>query len=172
MKRIIVKISLLFGITILSFLLGCSEKIISPEANSDNLNKITEAVPSPVTINLELFFTGANTAAGTFNISGIVNDNGTVAQEFTLNGQPNNPGTAHGRKTLTGQDGEFDIRFQVRITPASPTTAVAEGRFVIMNGTGNYQGFHGVGTTYIEIDFVAGTLTGTYEGQAQFDNRN
>ena len=169
-------------LAITSNILGCSDNLMQSDPvvesensinkdGSNNLNNITESNPEAVTINLNLFFTGPNTAAGTFEISGVTNDTGSVNQEFKIAGQ-GNTSTVHGKKTLTGQYGEFEIRFQARITPTGPTTAIALGNFVILNGSGSYFGFHGQGETYIELDFAAGTLTGVYEGQAHFDNSN
>jgi hypothetical protein len=176
-------LSLIFSVTLLAITLvvfSCGDNGVQPDSViesknsisnklSDNPNNIIESIPEAVTINLNLTLTGPNTATGTFEISGITNDNGSVVQEFRIAGQGNSS-TVHGHKILTGQDGEFEIRFQAKITPTSPTTSVAEGRFVILNGSGSYTGFRGQGTTYIELDFVTGSLTGVYEGQAHFDN--
>lgn len=178
-------VSLIFSITLLAMPLvisSCSDNIVQPgsviesknsisDKLSNNPNNIIESIPEQVTIYLNLTLTGPNTAAGTFEISGVTTDMGSVSQEFRIAGQ-GNTSTVHGKKTLTGQNGEFEIRFQANIIPTSPTTSVAEGRFVILNGSGSYTGFHGQGTTFIELDFVTGSLTGVYEGQAFFDNRN
>lgn len=178
-------LNLVFSVALLamsSFILGCSDNLLQSDPvvesdisinkeGSNNSNIITEFIPESVTINLDLFLTGPTTAAGTFEISGVTTDMGSVSQEFRIAGQ-GNTSTVHGKKTLTGQNGKFEIRFQASIIPTSPTTSVAEGRFVILNGSGSYTGFHGQGTTYIELDFVTGSLTGVYEGQAVFDNRN
>jgi hypothetical protein len=120
--------------------------------------------PDDLAISLDLYFTGPDTAAGTFTASGVVNDSGSVIQQFTFAGH-----TAHGLKTLESSKGSILIRFDVRMSPSGPTTAVAEGRFVVLSGTGEYANLRAVGSTFIEADFVTGTLTGSYAGTGHYD---
>jgi hypothetical protein len=119
--------------------------------------------PEELTIDFNMVFTGPDTAVGTFEATGAVNDEGIVNQEFMLAGP-----TVHGLKTLEGSEGTITIRFDGRSTPTGPTTAVVEGRFVILSGTGSYASLRGVGSVFTEADFVAGTLTGTYSGTAHY----
>jgi hypothetical protein len=125
---------------------------------------VAASQPEEVVITLDLYFTGPDTAAGTFSATGAVNDSGSVSQQFMFAGR-----TAHGLKTIEGSEGTITIRFDVRLTPTGPTTAVAEGRFVILSGTGSYANLRGAGSTFIEADFVSGTLIGTYSGRAHYD---
>ncbi len=172
MKKIFIRSIFSFSVLFISLILGCSNSITEPNSSSDinGHKKLPLSKPSDLTINLELNLTGPNTAEGTFDMSGAANDDGTVYEEFRIT--PGKSGTAHGHKTLYTENGHFEISFQVRLTPTSPTTTIAEGRFNITNGSDSYEGFHGNGDTYLEIDFAAGTLSGTYSGHANFDNRN
>lgn len=78
-------------------------------------------------------------------------------------------GTIHGVKTLVGADGAITIRFQAELTWTGPTTGSAEGRWVIVSGTGAYEKLHGVGATYAELDLAAGQIWASYTGKAHFD---
>ena len=120
--------------------------------------------PEPLTITADLWLTGENSAAGTFNASGLLTDTGQAWQEFSIIDN-----TVHGVKTLVGAEGSITIRFQAQITWTSATTSIAEGRFVIISGTGAYEKLHGVGETYAELDLAAYQIRATYTGNAHFD---
>ena len=121
------------------------------------------ARPTNVEIEFELGFTGPNSAEGTFVATGFVNDDGLAIETFVIHGPH-----ADGTKVFQGQDGDIELLFTVRITFTSETTAVADGRFVVMGGTGAYTNLKGVGTTHVELDFVAGTIVCVYEGTLWF----
>ena len=121
--------------------------------------------PEPLTIEASLWLTGPNSAAGTFAASGdLFTDAGSAAEVFFIA-----DGTIHGVKTLVGAAGTFTIRFQARLTWTGPTTGVAEGRFVIVSGTGAYEKLHGVGDTCAALDLATGHIAATYTGNAHFD---
>jgi hypothetical protein len=121
-------------------------------------------VPVPVTITAILDMTGPNSAAGSFDISGLFADTGVASEQFFTSSN-----TIHGVKTLIGSEGTITIHFQAQLTWLGPTTAVAKGRFVIVSGTGAYEKLHGVGDTLAELDLVTGHLLATYTGEAHFD---
>ena len=120
--------------------------------------------PEPLTITADLWLTGENSAAGTFGSSGLFSDSGAASQVFYAAGN-----TIHGVKTLQSANGTITIHFQAQSTWTSPTTAVAEGRFVIVSGTGAYETLHGVGLTHAEIDLTTYHISATYTGEAHFD---
>jgi len=125
---------------------------------------VQATAPEQLTINADLWLTGENSAAGTFGTSGLFSDGGAANQVFFSAGN-----TIHGVKTLEGANGTITIRFQAQSTWISPTTAIAEGRFVIVSGTGAYQDLHGVGETHANIDLATYHITATYTGVAHFD---
>jgi hypothetical protein len=110
-----------------------------------------------------MVFTGPDTAVGTFEVTGVVNDIGSVNEQFTLAGS-----TVHGLKSLEGSEGALTIRFDGRVTPTGLTTAAVEGRLLTLSGTGSYANLRGVGSVFAEADFVDGTLTGLYSGSTHY----
>jgi hypothetical protein len=122
------------------------------------------ARPKAVTIDFSLMLTGPNTAEGTFTSAGAIEDSGGAAQEFTVSPPEGLPRTVHGIKTLMGAHGTITIEFNARVIPTSPTTSIATGRFTVLYGTGDYEGLSATGRTYAELDFMAGTIDGSYIG--------
>ena len=120
--------------------------------------------PEPLTIGAELWLTGENSAAGTFEATGLFTDAGKASEVFFIA-----DGTIHGVKTLVSAAGTVTIRFQAQLTWTGPTTGVAEGRFVIVSGTGAYLKLHGVGETYAELDLAAYHILARYTGTAHLD---
>jgi hypothetical protein len=119
--------------------------------------------PKSLTINVDMWVTGENSAEGAFIMNGLVTDAGDVTEIFFLADD-----TSHGVKTLVGQQGTITINYQVRLT-WTPDTGIAEGRFVIVGGTGAYAKLHGVGTTNATLDLKTGHLLASYTGMAHID---
>lgn len=124
--------------------------------------------PEPLTIEAELWMTGPNSAAGIFSTSGLFDDYGydfgDASEVFFIAAD-----TIHGVKTLMGEYGTITLNFQAQLTWTSETTGFAEGRFVIVSGTGAYEKLHGVGETYAELDLATYHILATYTGKAHFD---
>jgi hypothetical protein len=120
--------------------------------------------PEPLTIQAELWMTGADSAAGFFWTSGQFEDGGDASEVFRIAAD-----TIHGTKTLVGEYGTITVNFQAQLTWTGPTTGVAEGRWVIVSGTGAYEKLHGVGDTYAELDLATYTLWARYSGKTHFD---
>lgn len=120
--------------------------------------------PDPLTINADLYLNGPNSAVGTFNASGLFTDAGSATEVFFTAA-----GTIHGVKTLVGAAGTITIKFQAQLTWSSPTTGIAQGRYVIVSGTGAYLKLHGVGETYAELDLGTGHILASYTGMAHFN---
>ncbi len=120
--------------------------------------------PEPMVIQADLYMTGPDTASGEFAASGLFSACGTAFQEFRIV-----DGTVHGVKTLTADGGTITIRFQALLTPTMEGNLEANGRYVIVSGTGDFARLHGVGVSYALINPVAGTIHAEYEGTAHFD---
>jgi hypothetical protein len=124
--------------------------------------------PEPLTIEADLWLTGENSAAGVFNATGLFEDSGydfgDASEVFFMA-----DGTIHGVKTLVGEAGTITINFQAQVTWTGPTSGVAEGRFVIISGTGAYEKLHGTGETHAELNLGSYHIWAKYTGMAHFD---
>ncbi len=120
--------------------------------------------PEDLTINAALWMTGENSAAGSFGTTGLFTSSGAASETFFIAN-----GTIHGVKTLVGAAGTITIHFQAQLTWTGVKTGVAEGRFVIVSGTGDYKKLHGVGTTYAQLDLATYSILASYTGTAHFD---
>ena len=124
--------------------------------------------PESLTIEAQMWMTGPDSAAGIFWTSGLFNDYGydfgDASEVFFIAAD-----TIHGTKTLVGEHGTITVNFQAQLTWTDPRTGVAEGRWVIVSGTGAYEKLHGVGETYAELDLATYTLWASYTGKAHFD---
>jgi hypothetical protein len=118
--------------------------------------------PESLTIEVDMWVTGENSAAGNFTMHGLATDAGEVSEIFFLADD-----TSHGVKTLVSPQGTITIRYQVQLT-WTPQFGIAQGRFVIINGTGAYEDLHGVGTTYATLELANGHLLATYTGTGHF----
>ncbi|MCL4560792.1 MAG: hypothetical protein M1281_09285 [Chloroflexi bacterium] len=127
-----------------------------------------QATPSQdLTITANLVMTGQNSAAGSFEVSGLVADHGNASEVFFIADN-----TIHGVKTMVGADGTITIKFQAQLAWTSQTAGTAEGQFVILSGTGAYEKLHGVGATDASINLAAlpyPTISATYTGTAHMD---
>jgi hypothetical protein len=119
--------------------------------------------PESVEISVDMWVNGENSAAGTFTMNGLVTDMGNVSEIFFIAGN-----TSHGVKTLESAQGSITIDYQVRLT-WTEFRGIAQGRFVIISGTGAYEKLHGEGETHAELDLMTGHLVATYSGKAHFD---
>jgi hypothetical protein len=121
--------------------------------------------PEEVVFDFEFYFTGPDSAAGSFCAEGAVEDCGSGYEVFRYTDE----GTLQGIKVLEGSQGTITLRFNLEIIPTGPTTAETDVHFVIQSGTGDYENIHGVGTGAADIDFIAGSLIGTFSGTVHID---
>ena len=121
--------------------------------------------PQEVVFTFNFYFTGPDSAAGSFSAEGAFDDYGTGYEIFRYTDE----GTLQGVKVLQGQKGTITLRFNLEIIPTGPTTARTEVHFVIRSGTGAYENIHGVGTGAADVDFLAATLIGTFSGRVHID---
>jgi hypothetical protein len=120
--------------------------------------------PEPVTITIDQHLTGPNTAAGTWTAAGAFSDSGDYAETFRL--APS--GAIQGTKTLTSLKGTITLRAVGVLEFTGPTTAVIQGRWVVLSGTGEYTHLHGRGPLTVYVDFATGTALAIHEGAAHF----
>jgi hypothetical protein len=125
------------------------------------------SAPEPVRIETHEVFTGPNSTAGTFTMSGAVSDSGISVVSFRLVGE-----TIHVVKTLSGSGGTITLAAQGVVRWTSPTTATFfAGHWRIVSGTGAYADLKGGGYPGASgfADFATGTVAVVHEGQAHAD---
>ena len=127
--------------------------------------QVSATPPEEVVFDFEFYFTGPDSAAGTFAAQGAITDAGYGYEVFRYTDE----GTLQGIKVLQGEQGSITMRFNLEIIPTGPTTARTDVHFVIQSGTGAYENIHGVGTGAAVVDFVAGTLIGAFSGTVHID---
>lgn len=126
--------------------------------------------PEPLIIDAVLWFTGENSAAGTFYTSGLFEDVGdTLGDASEIFFITKDFKTIHGVKILKGAEGTITMKFQASLTWTSDITLRADGRYTISSGTGAYEKLHGVGISYAEINLYYGTINATYTGTGHID---
>ena len=121
--------------------------------------------PEEVVFTFEFYFTGPDSAAGSFTAEGAIEDSGYGYEVFRYTDE----GTLQGIKVLEGDQGTITLRFNLEIIPTGPTTALTDVHFVVRSGTDSYENIHGVGTGAAVVDFVAGTLVGAFSGKVHID---
>ncbi len=114
-------------------------------------------------LGMNLHFTGPDTTAGTFVVSGAVADSGTAdVRDLTITpAGPADTGRLSGTETYMGQQGTIVTRFQGDAFPLSGPHEVGTGRFEIVSGTRAYAGLSGQGTFEIVVDATTNQLIGT-----------
>jgi hypothetical protein len=121
------------------------------------------SAPKPLTIETHGVFTGPDSTAGTFVISGAVSDSGTYADTFRLAGE-----TLHVVKTLSGSGGTITLTAQgvVRWTSATTATFFA-GQWRLASATGVYADLQGGGYPGASgsANFATGTVDVVHVGQ-------
>ena len=119
----------------------------------------------PLEIVAELWMYPDGSTRGLFiATSDLFTDSGEASETFFIDED-----TIHGVKTLVGAHGTITIKFQAQLTWKSDNTGEANGRFVILSGTGAYQKLHGVGTSFATIDPSNYHIYARYTGTAHFD---
>jgi hypothetical protein len=130
---------------------------------------VQATAPEALQIHVAMTMTGSASAAGTFWTEGLITDSGTdfgdASETFFIDED-----TIRGVKTLIGEHGTIVLKFQAQLTWTA-TGGIANGRFTILSGTGDYKKLHGQGTTVAILGLTAipPVLTAVYDGQAHFD---
>jgi hypothetical protein len=117
-------------------------------------------------VGINLHFTGPDTTAGSFVMSGAVEDAGTTQVEHLSLVPIANTDTARlsGDQTYVGAQGTIVTHFEGKAFPLSSPHQVGRGQIEIVSGTGAYAGLRGHGTFLIVVDAVSNQLIGTSEG--------
>jgi hypothetical protein len=115
--------------------------------------------------------TGPDTTAGTFVMSGALEDSGTSHVEHISVVPIGNTDTARlsGDQTYVGQKGTIVTHFEGKAFPLSSPHQVGRGRIEIVSGTGAYAGLSGHANFLIVVDAVSNQLIGTAEGSVPGD---
>ena len=130
--------------------------VVTPIAASGNSAQ-------PLYLGMNLHFTGPDTSAGTFVVSGALADSGNVTVEHIaiVPNADGDQGRLSGLETYTGQSGTIVTRFDGIAFPLSSPHQVGLGQFQIISGTGAYAGLTGHGTFQIVVDAASNQLIGT-----------
>ena len=103
--------------------------------------------------------TGANTVAGTWTSTGLIDGDGTYSETFRFAGE-----TFHAQKVLVGRDGTIvlEIRGIVVWLDACAVTFTA-GSWRISEATGTYAGIKAGGTPSTTVESVGNVCTGALD---------
>jgi hypothetical protein len=119
-----------------------------------------------VFIGISLHFTGPTTTAGTFVMSGALEDSGTsTVQNIAL--VPigrSDRARLSGDQQYIGQKGTISTRFEGVAFQLSSPHQVGKGKITFLSGTGAYAGIRGRATFLIVVDAVSNQLIGTATG--------
>jgi hypothetical protein len=117
-------------------------------------------------IGTSLHFTGPTTSAGTFVMSGEIEDSGTSAVDHIAVVPIGNSDMARlsGDQTYVGQNGTIFTHFEGHAFPATGPHAVGKGRVDILGGTGAYAGIDGNATFLVVVDQTTNQIIGTSSG--------
>jgi hypothetical protein len=120
------------------------------------------APPQDVTISSTFIGVGdltAGTTSGTFCISGAISDCGTLSGDYSFAGlghlKTGNPNSIHADQSLTGSNGTIAIAIDGLYGPFVDGVTTGSGRWVVVDGTGEYAGLHGEGSWSATADFTA-----------------
>ena len=120
--------------------------------------------PVPIRIETHGVFTGPDSVAGAFTISGAVSDEGSFVESLRFAGT-----TVHGVKTLVGREGTVTLEAHAVVRWASPTRATLfAGHWRFVSGTGAYAGLLAGGHPAVKgsADLAAGTVDAVHDGSA------
>jgi hypothetical protein len=109
-------------------------------------------------------FTGPSTQSGTFSIAGVLSDSGLASATFTLTPRGDDRAFIDGDHVLQGSLGTLVVRTHAMVYPFGAPRALVEGRWVVVSGTGAYEGLQGGGSVRAVGDFTTGTATIIREG--------
>ncbi len=120
-------------------------------------------------IGTSLHLTGPDTAAGTFVMSGALEDAGTsqVERLSLLPIGSTNMARLSGDQTFVGAKGTIVTHFEGKAFPLSSPHSVGQGRVEIVSGTGAYAGLRGNAKFLIVVDAGSNQLIGTLEGRVR-----
>jgi hypothetical protein len=120
-------------------------------------------------IGMSLHFTGPDTTAGTFVMSGKLEDSG-ASEVDNLRLEPiggTDTARLSGNQTYIGSKGTISTRFEGKAFPLSSPHQVGRGRITFLSGTGAYAGIRGHAGFLIVVDVTSNQLIGTAAGNVR-----
>jgi hypothetical protein len=122
-----------------------------------------------VFIGMNLHFTGPDTTAGTFVMSGKLEDSGASHVDQLRLEPIRDTDTARlsGNQSYVGSKGTILTRFEGKAFPLSSPHQVGRGRITFLSGTGAYAGIKGHARFLIVVDVGSNQLIGTASGNAR-----
>lgn len=120
-----------------------------------------------VYIGISLHFTGPTTTAGTFVMSGALEDSGASTVENLALVPIGNSDRARlsGDQQYVGQKGTIFTHFEGVAFPLSSPHQVGKGKITFLSGTGVYAGIRGHARFLIVVDLTSNQLIGTATGR-------
>ncbi len=122
-------------------------------------------LPQDVTINSTFIGVGdlsSGTTAGTFCVTGAITDCGTLRGGYSFAGlghlKTGDPNAIHSDQTLTGRSGTISLSIDGVYGLFVNGVTTGSGRWVMVGGTGAYEGLHGEGSWTASADFTAAFL--------------
>jgi hypothetical protein len=127
---------------------------------------VSASKPEEVLFTFDLVITADDSAVGTFEATGAIEDSGTVDETFRWTDE----GILQGTMVLTGEEGTITLRFHLE-NVAGPPVVQTEGRFVIKSGTGAYGNIHGVGAAKSNVYVTEWPITidAVFTGKVHID---
>lgn len=124
---------------------------------------LSAGAPEPIVVDLQ---SEIGSGVGTFQASGAIEDEGTFM--FTsafIGGLPSqNVVSVHIRLEFTGSDGTFTAQLQTVLTLTPGCEWPDHGHWVILSGTGAYQGLRGTGVHHSIFNVCTGQAPAVWEG--------
>jgi hypothetical protein len=119
-----------------------------------------------VYLGISLHFTGPTSSAGTFVMSGVLEDSGasTVENIAIVPIGKSDRARLSGDQQYVGQKGTIFTHFEGIAFPLSSPHQVGKGRITFLDGTGAYAGLRGHATFLIVVDAISNQLMGTVSG--------
>jgi hypothetical protein len=121
--------------------------------------------PQDVTIGSTFIGVGdlsSGTTSGTFCAAGAISDCGTLVGDYRFAGlghlKTGDPNSIHSDQTLTGRNGTISLSIEGLYGPFVDGVTTGAGRWVVVGGTGAYEGLHGEGSWTATADFTAAFL--------------
>ena len=104
----------------------------------------------------------SGTTTGTFCVTGTITDCGALEGDYDFAGlghlKTGDPNSIHSDQTLTGSAGTISLNINGLYGPFVNGVTEGSGRWVIVGGTGDYQGLHGEGSWTATAVFTAAFL--------------
>jgi hypothetical protein len=122
-----------------------------------------------VTIGVRLDFTSATHADGSFAACCAITDSGTASADVTSFVPQGNEARFEATNTFVGSKGSFTLELRGTTGPLGSPVHVADARWRVIGGTGEYEDLEGRGRLKAVTDQNTGALTAIDTGQVWGD---